>query len=96
MREPFKKKGNLGTLSMVMLDFDYDEGTKVFNLDEVHYASDLEKDGWKVRFLKDRIRKKMMAVFLDIYGNEARVLIDAAEFGKKTGNDAPKKNRKKK
>jgi DNA modification methylase len=96
VREPFKKKGNLETLSMVMLDFDYDEGSKVFDLGEVHYASDIEKDGWKVRFLKDRISKKMMAVFLDIYGNEARVLIDAAEFGKGTGNDAPKKNRKKK
>jgi len=96
VREPFKKKGNLETLSMVMLDFDYDEGAKVFDLDEVHYASDIEKDGWKVRFLKDRIGKKMMAVFLDIYGNEARVLIDAAEFGKRTAKDTPKKNRKKK
>jgi site-specific DNA-methyltransferase (adenine-specific)/adenine-specific DNA-methyltransferase len=96
VREPFKKKGNLETLSMVMLDFGYDEGAKVFDLDEVHYASDIEKNGWKVRFLKDRIGKKMMAVFLDIYGNEARVLIDAAEFGKEMANDAPKKNRKKK
>jgi site-specific DNA-methyltransferase (adenine-specific)/adenine-specific DNA-methyltransferase len=96
VREPFKKKGNLETLSTVMLDFDYDEGAKVFDLDEVHYADDIEKDGWKVRFLKDRIGKKMMAVFLDIYGNEARVLIGAAEFGKGTGKDAPKKNRKKK
>jgi hypothetical protein len=34
-----------------------------------------------------------MAVFLDIYGNEARVLIDAAEFGR----PEPKpKSRKKK
>ncbi|MGO8988177.1 MAG: site-specific DNA-methyltransferase [bacterium] len=96
VREPFKKKGNLETLSMVMLDFDYDERAKVFDLDEVHYASDIEKDGWKVRFLKDRISKKMMAVFLDIYGNEARVLIDAADFSKGAGKDAPKKNRKKK
>jgi site-specific DNA-methyltransferase (adenine-specific)/adenine-specific DNA-methyltransferase len=96
VREPFKKKGNLETLSMVMFDFDYDEGTKVFDLDEVHYADDIEKDGWKVSFLKDRIGKKMMVVFLDIYGNEARVLIGAVEFGKGAGKDAPKKNRKKK
>jgi len=96
VREPFKKKGNLETLSTVMIDFDYDEGAKVFDLDEIHYANDIEKDGWKVRFLKDRISKRMMAVFLDIYGNEARVLIDAAEFGKGTGTDLSKKNRKKK
>ena len=96
VREPFKKKNNLETLSAVMLDFNYDEGVKVFDLDEVHYASDIEKDGWKVRFLKERISKKMMAAFLDIYGNEARVLIDAAEFGKGSAKDAAKKSRKKK
>lgn len=83
VREPFKKKGNLETLSMVMLDFDYDEAGKVFDLDEVHYADTIAKDGWKVRFRTDQLGKKVMAVFVDIYGNEARVLIDAAEFGAK-------------
>lgn len=81
VREPFKKKGNLETLSMVMLDFDYDEAAKVFDLDEVHYADTIAQDGWKVRFRTDQLGKKVMAVFVDIYGNEARVLIDAAEFG---------------
>jgi DNA modification methylase len=81
VREPFKKKGNLETLSMVMLDFDYDEAAKVFDLDEVHYADAIAKDGWKVCFRTHQIGKKVMAVFVDIYGNEARVLIDAAEFG---------------
>jgi hypothetical protein len=33
----------------------------------------------------------MMVAFLDIYGNEARVLIDTAEFGKVTTKRAPKK-----
>jgi site-specific DNA-methyltransferase (adenine-specific)/adenine-specific DNA-methyltransferase len=81
VREAFKKKGNLETLSMVMLDFDYDEAAKVFDLDEVHYADAIAKDGWKVRFRTDQLGKKIMAVFVDIYGNEARVLIDTAEFG---------------
>jgi site-specific DNA-methyltransferase (adenine-specific)/adenine-specific DNA-methyltransferase len=81
IREPFKKKGNLETLSMVMLDFNYDETNKVFDLDAVFYAEALAKEDWKVRFQTDQLGKKMMAVFLDIYGNEARVLIDAAEFG---------------
>lgn len=84
VREPYKKKGNLETLSMVMLDFDYDENAKVFDLDEVHYAEAIEKDDWKVRFGSDQLGKKIMAVFVDIYGNEARVLIDAAEFRKTT------------
>jgi len=81
VREPFRKKGNLVTLSMVMLDFDYDEAAKIFDLDEAHYADAIEKDGWKVRFRIDQLGKKVMAVFVDIYGNEARVLIDATEFG---------------
>lgn len=91
VREPFKKKNNLETLSMVMLDFDYDEEAKVFDLDEVHYADAIEKAGWKVRFHTDQMGMKMMAVFLDIYGNEARVLIDAKEFGKGVAKKSKKK-----
>jgi len=53
VREPFKKKANLETLSTVMLDFDYDEHAKVFDLDEVHYADTIEKDGG--RFASARI-----------------------------------------
>ena len=88
VRAPVKRKGNLETLSMVMLDFDYDEKSRVFDLDEVHYADAIGKDGWKVRFQMERLGKKMMCVFVDIYGNEARVLIEANEFrarGKKSG-----------
>lgn len=96
VREPFKKRGNLETLSMVMLDFDYDEDTKVFDLDAVYYADALEKEGWKVRFRKDELGKKMMAVFLDIYGNEARVLIDAAEFTRARKRTTKKTSGKKK
>ena len=97
VREPFMKKVNLETLSMVMLDFDYDERTKIFDLDEVCYADAIEKEGWKVRFRTDQLGKKMMAVFLDIYGNEARVLIDAGIFDKSRAKDASrKKSRKKK
>jgi site-specific DNA-methyltransferase (adenine-specific)/adenine-specific DNA-methyltransferase len=82
VREPLKKKGNLETLSMVLLDLDYDEKSKVFNLDEIQYATAIEKASWKVLFRRDQLGRKLMAVFLDIYGNEARILIDAAEFGK--------------
>ena len=91
VREPFKRKGNLETLSMIILDFDYDEKAKIFDLDEVHYADAIEKEGWKVRFRTDQLGKKMMVAFLDIYGNEARVLIDTAEFGKITKRRPAKK-----
>lgn len=81
VREPFQKKGNRETLSMVMLDFDYDEKSQIFDLDEVQYAGVIENAGWKVEFRSDMLGKKMMAVLLDIYGNEARVLIDTRDFG---------------
>ena len=82
VREPFQKKENRETLSMVMLDFDYDEENQVFDLDEVQYADAIETAGWKVVFRPDMLGKKMMAVLLDIYGNEARILLDAKDFGK--------------
>jgi len=93
IREPFKKKGNLETLSLVMLDLDYDEDSRIFDLDEVFYADAIEKNDWKVRFRLEKLSLKMMAVFVDIYGNEARVLIDAKEFN---ANSSTKATRKKK
>lgn len=77
---------NLKTLSMLMLDYDYDG--KIFQLDDVFYAAALERDGWKARFPKSRIGDRVMAIFVDIYGNEARVVIDASEFN---GNGGAKK-----
>jgi len=88
VREPMRKKGNLETLSMVMLDYDFDEKSQVFDLEAVYYAETLAKQNWEVRFPLQSLGEKMMAVFIDIYGNEARVVIDGAEFmpkGKKSG-----------
>lgn len=80
VREPFRKNLNRETLSMVMLDFDYDEDNQVFDLDEVQYADAIEKAGWKVLFPAEKLGNKIMAVFLDIYGNEARIMIDSRDF----------------
>lgn len=80
VREPMQKRGNRETLSMVMLDYDYDSEADVFDLDEVFYAGAIEAAGWEVRFPPNRLGEKLMAVFVDIYGNEARVVIPASEF----------------
>jgi DNA modification methylase len=96
VREPFKKKSNLETLSMVMLDFDYNDETRIFDLDEVHYADSIQQQGWKVRFRTDQLGTRIMAVFLDIYGNEARVLIHAKAFGGGTATKGAKKTKRKK
>lgn len=93
VREPMRKKGNLETLSMVMLDYDYDEKSQVFDLDAVFYADALQKEDWEVRFSLENLGGKLMAVFIDIYGNEARVVIDAKEFGA-GAKRAQKKNAK--
>ncbi len=89
VREPLRKKGNLETLSMVMLDYDYDG--EVFDLDAVFYADALAKADWEVRFPLESLGAKLMAVFIDIYGNEARVVLDADEFGVKAGKKTDKK-----
>jgi site-specific DNA-methyltransferase (adenine-specific)/adenine-specific DNA-methyltransferase len=62
--------GNRESLSMVMVDFDYDG--EVFNLDEVFYASEIEKNGWEVHLPVESIKNQIMVMYLDIYGNEYR------------------------
>ena len=85
VRHPVRKRGNRETLSMVMLDYDYDG--EVFNHDAVFYADAIEKAGWEVRFLLESLGRQLMAVFVDIYGNEAREVIPASRFG--LGNATP-------
>jgi site-specific DNA-methyltransferase (adenine-specific)/adenine-specific DNA-methyltransferase len=66
---------------MVMLDFDFDSESDVFDLDAVFYAEAIENAGWEVRFPLESVGEKIMVVFVDIYGNEAREVIPAGTFG---------------
>jgi site-specific DNA-methyltransferase (adenine-specific)/adenine-specific DNA-methyltransferase len=75
------KKANRETLSMVILDYDFDTESDVFDLDAVFYAEVIQKADWEVRFPLELIGKQLMAVFVDIYGNEAREVIPASKFG---------------
>lgn len=85
VREPMRKKGNLETLSMVMIDYDFNKKSQVFDLDDVFYADAIEKANWELHLPVDSIGGKMMAVFIDIYGNEARVVIEPEQFGIPSG-----------
>ena len=85
--EPLRKKGNRETLSMVMLDYDYDG--EVFDLDAVFFADAIEKAGWEVRFPVESVGRQVMAVFVDIYGNEAREVIPEEKLGRPAA-DTPK------
>jgi hypothetical protein len=92
VRESLRKKGNRETLSMVMLDYDYDKETDIFGLDAVFYAEAIEKSDWEVRFPLESLGRQVMAVFVDIYGNEARELIPAERFG--AANDGKRSGKK--
>lgn len=81
VREPIRKKGNRETLSMVMLDYDFDSESDVFDFDAVFYAEAIENANWEVRFPVEAVGNQVMAVFVDIYGNEAREVIPGSTFG---------------
>jgi DNA modification methylase len=80
------QKGNLETLSMVMVDYDYDG--EVFALDAVFYAADIEKNGWEVRLPLESLGKQVMIIYVDIYGNEYREVKTPADFTPSGGADA--------
>jgi len=92
--EPIPDKENLQTLSMLMLDYDYDEKKGVFEFDQVFFGDALCEENWTAYFPISKIGKSVMALFVDIYGNEARELIPAINFSCKNGNN--KKPSKKK
>ena len=50
-------------------------------MDAVFYGNELEADGWQVRFPHESLGENAMAVFIDIHGNEARILIPREQFG---------------
>lgn len=72
---------NLETLSMVMLDYDFDG--EVFDLDEVFYAEELKKNGYEVRFDKNKIKDQIMVIYMDIFGNEKREIKTLSDFEEK-------------
>lgn len=64
-----EERGGMDTLSMVMIDFDYNND--VFDLDAVYFADELQKNGYRAWIPLEGLGKQMMFVFIDIYGNEA-------------------------
>ena len=57
----------------------------VFEFDEVFYADALSKERWTAFFPVEKLGDNVMAIFIDIYGNEARELITVSSF-KNTNN----------
>jgi hypothetical protein len=94
VREPLRKKGTRETLSMIMLDYDYNGD--VFDLDAVFFADTIEKANWEVLFPVESVGGQVMAVFIDIYGNEAREVIPGERLGMgaTTDKDVSKRGKK--
>jgi len=69
---------NRETLSMVMVDHDYNG--EIFDFDDVFYAEDLKKNGWGVRFDADKIDSQIMIIYIDIFGNEKREVKKLSDF----------------
>lgn len=65
-------------LSMVMVDFGYNGN--VFDLDRVFYADVLNKNKWEIEFPLRDVVGNLMFVFLDIYGNESKMIIEQKKF----------------
>lgn len=72
------QRENRESLSMIMVDFSYDGD--IFNPDKVYYASDIEKNGWKVTLPIDAFEEQIMIIYLDIYGNEYREVKALKDF----------------
>ncbi len=71
---------NLETLSMVMLDYDFDG--EVFDLDVVFYTEELKKNGYEVRFAEDKVKDQIMIIYIDVFGNEKREVKTLSDFSK--------------
>lgn len=87
------QRGGLDTFSMLMLDFDYDG--EVFDLDAVFYAQQLQDDDWQAWFPVEGLGENVMAVFIDLYGNEAREIISRDKLGLKSARRTIPKSRAK-
>lgn len=76
-KKPLKFE-NRETLSMVMVDYDYNG--EVFDFDDVFYAEDLKENKWEVSFDADKIDRQIMIIYIDIFGNEKREVKKIKEF----------------
>ncbi|MCD6523037.1 MAG: site-specific DNA-methyltransferase [Candidatus Diapherotrites archaeon] len=65
-------------LSMVMVDFDYNG--EWFNLSKWFSSKDLEKNNWEIRLDPKKLGKKMMVVYMDVYGNEKKEVLTLKNF----------------
>ncbi len=70
----------LKSLSMVMIDYDYNG--EYFDMDDKWFASDLEKNNYKIRFPVEKLTDRMMIIYMDVFGNERKEIKGRKDFKK--------------
>jgi len=76
-KKPLKLK-NRESLSMVMVDWDFDG--EVFDLDKVYFAEEIKKNKFEIKIEKKKVGKKLMLIYMDIFGNENREIKELKDF----------------
>lgn len=66
------------TLSMIMIDYNYNG--EVFDLDKTYFAENLKKEKYQIKFKEELLDKKMMIIYMDIFGNEKREIKEVKDF----------------
>jgi site-specific DNA-methyltransferase (adenine-specific)/adenine-specific DNA-methyltransferase len=67
-------------LSMVMIDYDFNG--EYFDMDDKWFVQDLEKNNYEARFPIDKMKDKVMIVYMDMYGNEKKEVKTLKDFKK--------------
>ena len=65
-------------LSMVMIDYDFNG--EYFGMDDRWFVQDLEKNNYEARFPIDKMKDKVMIVYMDMYGNEKKEVKTKKDF----------------
>ncbi len=68
--ETGEKLKNFESLAMILLDKNY-KGDE-FMMDDYYFAEDIADNKYKLEFLEKDCGKQIMAIYIDIYGNEFR------------------------
>jgi site-specific DNA-methyltransferase (adenine-specific)/adenine-specific DNA-methyltransferase len=74
------REGPLATLSMVLLDTSFNQKTDVVDVRHVYFGDAIRAADSTITFPLPSADEKVMAVFIDVYGNEARELIPGDRF----------------
>lgn len=80
-KEPVKFKDPKEALSMVLVDTNYN--SKNFNMTHRFFADEIKKEAYRVRVYETKPGKKIMIIYIDIFGNERIEAKTISDFKKK-------------